>query len=168
MSLTSANFVYKHNIGTIYGYISTAGLQTILLYNEKSTKPYLLHERPNLLLGRLLTTLFDRYFSGIPESFDQVPLDISNGTEFQKRIWNTLRKIPWGHTCTYAELAQKAGLSAKYARAVGLALRTNPIPIIIPCHRVLCADKSLGGFSAGLEWKKKLLQIEHGKIESSY
>lgn len=161
MSLTSANFVYKHNTGTIYGYISSIGLQKILLYQEGSAKPYLLHERPNILLGRLLTALFDRYFSGIPELFDQVPLDISSGTEFQKRIWNALREIPWGNTCTYAELANRAGFSKKYARAIGQALRTNPIPIIIPCHRVLCADHSLGGFSAGLEWKKKLLQIEH-------
>ncbi len=131
-----------------------------MLCNERSPKPYLLHETPNILLGRFLTTLLDRYFSGIPEQFEQVPLDISFGTDFQKQVWTVLRQVPWGQTCTYAELAKLAGLSSKYARAVGQAVGKNPIPIIIPCHRVLSSDRSLGGFSAGLEWKEKLLQIE--------
>lgn len=158
--LTSANFVYRHPMGTVYGYISLKGLQRLTLYTEGSPKPYLLHETPNILLGKLLTILFDRYFSGMPESFEQVSVDISSGTGFQQEIWTTLRKIPWGKTCTYAELARLAGLSDKYARAVGQALKKNPIPIIIPCHRVLNSDLSLGGFSAGLEWKKKLLRLE--------
>ncbi|MGC8738476.1 MAG: methylated-DNA--[protein]-cysteine S-methyltransferase [Candidatus Hydrogenedens sp.] len=161
MLLTSANFVYKQSIGTIYGYITSKGLQKLLLFNEGLSKPYVLHETPNILLGRLLTMLFDRYFSGIPEQFKQVPLDISGGTEFQQKVWTALRKVPWGKTYTYTELANLAGLSPKYARAVGQALHRNPIPIIIPCHRVLNANRSLGGFSSGLEWKKKLLQIEH-------
>ncbi len=158
--LTSANFVFRHSVGTIYGYISSQGLQKLMLYNERAPKPYLLHETPNILLGRLLTTLLDRYFSGIPEQFEQVPLDISCGTHFQKKVWNALQQVPWGRTYTYAELAMLAGLSSKYARAVGKAVGNNPIPIIIPCHRILNSDHSLGGFSAGLEWKKKLLQIE--------
>lgn len=158
--LTSANFIFRHSVGTVYGYISSQGLQKLMLYNEGSPKPYILHETPNILLGRLLTTLLDRYFSGIPEQFEQIPLDISSGTDFQKKVWAILRQVPWGITCTYIELAKLAGLSSKYARAVGQAVGKNPIPIIIPCHRVLNSDHSLGGFSAGLKWKKRLLQIE--------
>ncbi len=159
--LTSANFVYRHKIGTVYGYFSSHGLQKLFLYSDGLPKPYLLHETPNILMGRLLTVLLDRYFSGIPEQFEQIPLDISIGTEFQKKVWAKLRQISWGKTCTYGELAQKMGLSQKYARAIGQALGANPIPIIIPCHRVLRRDHTLGGFSAGVEWKKKLLQIEN-------
>lgn len=158
--LHSANFVYRHHIGTVYGYFSSRGLQQLFLYNEGNPKPYLLHTTSNILLGKLLIVLLDRYFSGIPEQFEQIPLDISGGTMFQQKIWNVLRKIPWGKTCTYGELAVQTGLPKKYARAVGQALRRNPIPIIIPCHRVLGGNNTLGGFSAGIDWKNKLLTIE--------
>ena len=159
--MSAANFVFRHDTGIVYGYISAIGLQRLVLYVSGSPRPYLLHETPNLMLGRLLTLLLDRYFSGIPEQFEQVPLDLTNSTEFQQRIWIALRKVPWGTTCNYAELAELAQFSRKHARAVGQALHKNPIPIIIPCHRVLSFDHSLGGFSAGLDWKRKLLQLEH-------
>lgn len=160
MVLTSANFIFRHSLGVVYGYISSRGLQRLMLYTEGMPKPYLLHETPNLLLGRHLTVLLDRYFSGVPEQFEQIPIDISAGTEFQQKVWNATRQIPWGKTCSYTELAYLAGFSKKHTRAIGQALGMNPIPIIIPCHRVLKADHTLGGFSAGLEWKKKLLHLE--------
>ncbi len=163
--INAANFVFSHSIGTVYGYISSIGLQRLSLYVPGSPKPYLLHETPNLMLGRLLTILLDRYFSGIPEQFEQVPLDLTNSTEFQQRIWTVLRKVRWGTTCSYAELAELAQFSRKHARAVGQALHKNPIPIIIPCHRVLSSNYSLGGFSAGLDWKRKLLQIEQIELK---
>ncbi len=164
MNLTSANFVFQCRFGIIYGYITNAGLRQLLLYQQGKPKPYILHERPNILLGKLLSTRLERYFSGIAEDFSDIPLDLAGATDFQKQIWNALRKVPFGKICTYAELAILAGFTPRHARAVGSAVRLNPIPIIIPCHRVLPSTRKLGNFSAGTEWKKFLLTTEGVKI----
>lgn len=87
------------------------------------------------------------------------PLDLSNGTAFQKKIWALLQKISPGKTETYSEIAASAG-KPKAARAVGSACGANPIPLLIPCHRVVAASGKLGGFSGGLDWKIKLLARE--------
>jgi O-6-methylguanine DNA methyltransferase len=87
------------------------------------------------------------------------PLDLSSGTEFQQRVWRTLRKIPWGRTWSYAQVAQAIG-NPKAVRAVGGACGANPIPVFVPCHRVLAANGGLGGFSGGLNWKRALLKRE--------
>ena len=87
------------------------------------------------------------------------PLDLSSGTTFQQRVWQTLRKIAWGRTWSYAQVAQAIG-NPKAVRAVGGACGANPVPVFIPCHRVLAADGSLGGFSGGLNWKRALLKRE--------
>ncbi len=97
------------------------------------------------------------YFIGNRTIFD-VPLSIE-GTPFQSRVWETLLTIPYGHTYSYKELASKAG-SPKGFRATGQACGANPIPIIIPCHRVLTSDGRLGGYSEGLYIKKWLLTHE--------
>ena len=89
------------------------------------------------------------------------PLDLA-GTEFQKSVWNALRKIPLGKTKSYGEIARAIG-RPKAVRAVGGACGANPIPVLVPCHRVLAANKRLGGFSGGLDWKRKLLTRE--KVE---
>jgi len=86
------------------------------------------------------------------------PLDLA-GTEFQKRVWNVLRKISTGKTKSYGEIAQAIG-KPKAVRAVGGACGANPIPVLVPCHRVLAANKKLGGFSGGLDWKRSLLKRE--------
>jgi len=87
------------------------------------------------------------------------PLDLSAGTEFQQAVWRALAEIPAGQTRTYAQMAGRVGRPAA-ARAVGQACGANPIPLLIPCHRVLAAQGRLGGFSAGLEWKRLLLERE--------
>lgn len=87
------------------------------------------------------------------------PLDLSRGTKFRLRVWDELRRIPRGDTCSYGEIAEELG-KRRAARAVGGACGANPIPVLIPCHRVLAANGSLGGFSGGLEWKRRLLAIE--------
>lgn len=87
------------------------------------------------------------------------PLDLSRGSDFQRAVWQLLLAIPLGHTRTYGELAQDLNKTAG-ARAVGAACGANPIPVIIPCHRVVAAKGRFGGFSGGLEWKRRLLQIE--------
>jgi O-6-methylguanine DNA methyltransferase len=90
------------------------------------------------------------------------PLDLA-GTEFQKSVWNALRKISTGKTKSYGEIARAIGRSTA-VRAVGGACGANPVPVLVPCHRVLAANKKLGGFSGGLDWKRKLLAREGIKI----
>ena len=87
------------------------------------------------------------------------PLDFSSGTAFQQRVWNALRKISRGQTQSYGEIARAIG-NPKAVRAVGGACGANPIPVIVPCHRVLAANRKLGGFSGGLNWKRTLLARE--------
>jgi len=87
------------------------------------------------------------------------PLDLSNGTMFQRKIWNALRKIARGQTKSYGEIARAVG-KPKAVRAVGGACGANPIPVFIPCHRVVAANGKLGGFSGGLDWKRELLTRE--------
>jgi methylated-DNA-[protein]-cysteine S-methyltransferase len=101
------------------------------------------------------------YFAGELKEFN-VPL-APEGTEFQLRVWNSLRTIPYGETISYAQLAQNIG-NPKAVRAVGLANGCNPIPIIIPCHRVIGSDGSLTGFGGGLPNKKKLLALESRQL----
>jgi O-6-methylguanine DNA methyltransferase len=90
---------------------------------------------------------------------DLPPLDLSAGTDFQQRVWQMLRKISFGETWSYSEVAQGIG-KPKAVRAVGGACGANPIPVFVPCHRVLAANHQLGGFSGGLNWKRLLLERE--------
>ena len=87
------------------------------------------------------------------------PLDLSGGTLFQQNVWRALQKISCGKTRSYGEIARQIG-KPKAVRAVGGACGANPIPIFIPCHRVLAANGKPGGFSGGLNWKRKLLARE--------
>jgi len=87
------------------------------------------------------------------------PLDLSSGTAFQQKVWAALREIPSGKTRTYSQVAD-AVRKPLASRAVGSACGANPIPVLVPCHRVLPATGGLGGFSAGLEWKRRLLGVE--------
>ena len=94
------------------------------------------------------------------EAVDRMPpLDLGIGTVFQKKVWESLGKIPRGRTQTYGEIAAGLG-SPGAARAVGAACGANPLPVLIPCHRVLAARGELGGFSGGNEWKRKLMARE--------
>ena len=100
---------------------------------------------------------FRLYFAGKLQKFD-LPLEMV-GTSFQKRVWTALYGIPYGATRSYSQLA--AGIGAPRAvRAVGAANGRNPIPIIVPCHRVIGASGKLVGFGGGLEWKRFLLELE--------
>jgi methylated-DNA-[protein]-cysteine S-methyltransferase len=102
------------------------------------------------------------YFAGQRTSF-HVPL-VLEGTEFQKKVWTALQKIPYGETVSYQELAVAIG-RPKAVRAVGAANGANPIPIIIPCHRVIGNDGSLTGFGGGLPLKKRLLELESRQLK---
>jgi methylated-DNA-[protein]-cysteine S-methyltransferase len=100
----------------------------------------------------------EKYLAGEARDFQAIKLDVQ-GTPFQLKVWRELQKIPWGETVAYQDLAARLG-NFRGSRAVGQALKANPIPIIIPCHRVVRRDGGLGGFSAGLERKQWLLRHE--------
>ncbi len=102
---------------------------------------------------------FKRYFEGRREFFNDISIDISCGSPFEKKVWLALRRIPYGKTISYASIAESIG-HPKAARAVGRAIGRNPVPIVIPCHRVIRSNGSLGGFSGGIDIKKKLLELE--------
>jgi O-6-methylguanine DNA methyltransferase len=87
------------------------------------------------------------------------PLDWTGKTEFQKSVWRQMLKISTGQTKSYGEIASAIG-NPKAVRAVGGACGANPVPVLVPCHRVLAANKKLGGFSGGLDWKRSLLKRE--------
>lgn len=106
----------------------------------------------------VFATPLTRYFAGYPEDFAEVPLDLS-GTDFQLRVWAALRAIPWGQVRTYGGIAQEIH-SPRAMRAVGQANHVNPIPIIVPCHRVVEAGHHLGGYGGGVERKQLLLELE--------
>jgi O-6-methylguanine DNA methyltransferase len=95
---------------------------------------------------------------GMIEQLEQLPVTFDGGPLFHQRVWKRLRRIPWGTALTYAELAREVE-SPRAFRAVGQACGANPLPLLVPCHRVLAQD-GLGGFSSGLAWKERLLDIE--------
>jgi len=103
------------------------------------------------------TTELQEYFTGTRTVFT-IPL-APRGTVFQQLVWHQLRQIPYGATCSYSDIAAAMG-KPQAARAVGSANGKNPLCIIVPCHRVIAADGSLGGYSGGLELKLRLINLE--------
>jgi methylated-DNA-[protein]-cysteine S-methyltransferase len=98
------------------------------------------------------------YLEGKRRDFS-VPVDMTQGTAFQRRVWRAILRIPYGRVRSYQWVAEKVG-GKQYARAVGMALGSNPVPIIVPCHRIIAHDGSLGGFGCGLPMKRRLLRLE--------
>lgn len=98
------------------------------------------------------------YFTGGRRSFD-LPL-ANDGTEFQRKVWGELRRIPFGETASYGEIARRLGYEPVISRAVGAANGANPLPIVVPCHRVVGSDGSLTGYAGGVERKRVLLELE--------
>jgi len=104
----------------------------------------------------------DQYFAGKRKSFD-VAVDLSTLTDFQRRILGATARVAYGDVATYARVAAKAG-NEKASRAAGQALTANPIPIVVPCHRIVATDGTLGGYAGGLEAKRRLLALEGGAV----
>lgn len=125
------------------------------LYLPNSLTPRLA-SHPTPLLERGRDQLLE-YLAGERREFD-LPLT-PQGTPFQQRVWAALRTIPWGQTRSYRDIAQAADCPKGF-RAVGMANHKNPIPIVIPCHRVVGSDGSLTGYAGGLEMKRALLSLE--------
>ncbi|HQY57208.1 MAG: methylated-DNA--[protein]-cysteine S-methyltransferase [Nitrospira sp.] len=98
------------------------------------------------------------YIAGTRREFS-FPIDCSAGTPFQRKVWRAITRIPYGRVRSYQWVAMRVG-GKQYARAVGMALGANPVPIVVPCHRIISHDGSLGGFSCGLPLKRRLLSLE--------
>ncbi len=120
---------------------------TAVEYPETSVSPFLIEAKNQL----------DEYFSGKRKIFS-LPLSLQ-GTNFQIQVWETLQTIPYGETWYYGQLAEAVG-NPKACRAVGMANHRNPLPILIPCHRVIGKNGSLIGYGGGLDLKEKLLALE--------
>jgi len=154
--------------GTAWGYVGVLASDRGLL---RTTLPQRSAEEACRLLGGRadcatwlpgafedLVERFKAYFSGRPTAFPD-ELDLSGATLFQSNVWRITRLVPYGETRSYSWLAGRAG-KPKAARAVGQALAGNPLPVVVPCHRVIAGDGGLGGFSGGLEVKRRLLRLE--------
>jgi methylated-DNA-[protein]-cysteine S-methyltransferase len=148
---------------------SEAGLRRVILPRSTDVKAVSLalenipEAAPSSTFFKDLVRRLQAYYSGREESFPDT-LDFGDATPFQVSIWEACRKIPYGKTHTYTWVAEHAG-KPKAVRAAGQALGRNPLPIIIPCHRVTNTGGGLGGFSAagGLNTKKYLLKLEKNR-----
>lgn len=147
-------YLYKTEIGKITIVEEDNKIINVYFDSEDTPKDINICET-NILkeAGRQL----QEYFSGVRTKFD-LPLN-PKGTDFMKDVWSALEKIPYGETKTYGEIAKIIGRDKAY-RAVGLANNRNPIPIFIPCHRVIGANGKLVGYAGGLDIKKQLLELE--------
>lgn len=150
-----SSFVPWGKVRTVFGDFlaewDSKGVRSLLFPGDFSGAPK--EEAPIL---EVLRRELDGYFLGQRASFT-VPLSLS-GPPFFLRVWEELLKVPYGERITYGELARRVG-RPQAARAVGQALARNPLPILVPCHRVV-GKRGLGGFGPGLPWKKRLLELE--------
>lgn len=156
--MQQSQWCMKSKIGPIYLVASDKGLAGLLW--DQQPIPMLKSldgsEKESKILSLAVQQL-EEYFCGKRKSF-ALPLDVS-GTEFQQRVWKELSKIPYGQTCSYSDIARRIK-NDKAVRAVGTANGRNPVSIIVPCHRVIAADGTLGGYGGGLDKKVKLLELE--------
>lgn len=148
---------FKTPIGLLIIAVDPTGLRYVMFEQNKHEPPGRGDWRSDKNMTREAREQLLQYFSGERKGFD---LKMSLvGTDFQQQTWNSLSCIPYGKTWSYAELAKKVG-SPKAVRAVGTANGRNPIPIILPCHRVIGSNGALTGFGGGLPIKKWLLDHE--------
>ena len=144
---------FKSSLGWFRLEIQDKALSSLEYIGEKP--PYV--EQPKDPLSFNVIKQIEEYLKGERKDFS-LPLS-PKGTEFQKSVWKELRKIPYGQTASYKQIAVKVG-GANKSRAVGMANNKNPILLIIPCHRVIASDGSLSGFALGVDMKRHLLRLE--------
>jgi len=154
-----SNFRYDCPFGGVYGYITSSGVSELWLVSIGARGPSMLREDTSPV-ARDLAAALKRYFEGVRETFEGIPLDLERHTAFRRAVWHAAQRVTWGKTLSYGGLCESMGRSLGTARAVGQALGANPIPLIIPCHRILAGNGRLGGFSCGLDWKVRLLELE--------
>lgn len=144
-------------IGPMYLVASDKGLHGVFWKETKAPFRNKQHQGRAVEILIEAQTQLEQYLDGQRRSFD-LPLDVQ-GTSFQKQVWNELSKIPYGKTYSYSDIAKKIK-NDKAVRAVGTANGRNPLSLIVPCHRVIAADGTLGGYAGGLPIKEKLLRLE--------
>lgn len=152
---------YQSPIGKIRVVADESGIKRVELFEEGWEKfleanPEIIEDREHC--GEAIRQL-DEYFSGKRKDFE-LPLSIE-GTDFRKQVWNALQKIPYGEVRSYADVAEMIG-NPKAVRAVGQANRSNQLPIIIPCHRVIAKSGSLGGYAGSNTPIKRILLEKEG------
>jgi O-6-methylguanine DNA methyltransferase len=150
MNEVTACWTQKTPMGDLYFECTDVGVSKL-----EYTVPKNAHETPP---DPLVSNAIDDYFAGNFSALDAVPIDLTGLSQFRRDVIQSLRLIPPGEVMTYGELATKLGVNS--ARAVGQAVGSNPIPIISPCHRVVAADGTLGGYSGGIDNKRWLLSHE--------
>jgi len=148
-------FHYNTRIGKI-GIEENGTAITKIYFINNDVQEEIIEKNETVLLKEAIREL-NEYLDGKRTSFD-LQLE-PQGTEFQKRVWQALKEIPFGETRSYGEIAKLIG-NEKASRAVGMANNKNPIPIIVPCHRVIGANGKLVGYAGGLDIKEKLLNLE--------
>ena len=147
----------KSPVGTITLVADEEGLRGLWLSGRERS---MAGRRDDKALASVRAQL-DEYFAGERADFD-IPLSM-HGTPFQLTVWDALRKIPYGETASYGEIAANIGQPGA-ARAVGSANGRNPVAIIVPCHRVIASGGKLGGYGGGLDRKQFLLDLERGSV----
>ncbi|MFW5982052.1 MAG: methylated-DNA--[protein]-cysteine S-methyltransferase [Halanaerobiaceae bacterium] len=151
-------FKYPSPMGILNIYFTRRGIYEISFYDgRKKTNDHVKIHTDDLTIYKYIFKELNEYFTGKIRKFE-VPI-ILQGTDFQKKVWTEVMKIPYGEYITYGEIARMIG-SPKAARAVGNASNSNKLPIIIPCHRVITANGELTGYLGGIERKKWLLNHE--------
>ena len=130
----------------------------VRLFTEKEEITKAEFQSPPTLLLQQVNTQLDEYFSGKRTQFT-LPIAYPHGTPFQHSVWNALRDIPYGETRSYENIAVAIG-NPKAVRAIGQANTRNPILLLVPCHRVINKNATIGGFGCGVEVKKQLLKLE--------
>lgn len=153
-----ATIVMDSPVGDLYLAATDEGLTHILFVAQMDRKPHTVPGKGAAArIVRQTRSQLNDYFAGSRREFD-VPLAPA-GTEFQRAAWKALAEVPYGETLSYAELARRMKRPSA-VRAVGAANGANPIPIILPCHRIIGADGTLTGYGGGLEIKRRLLSLE--------
>jgi methylated-DNA-[protein]-cysteine S-methyltransferase len=144
---------FKSPVGILYMVFSGSYL-TAISFKKPAGVPYRSGSAPEEFIKQL-----KGYFEGAKIAFSQ-RIKFLKGTDFERRVWIALKAIPYGETRTYKWLAERIGMP-KATRAVGHALSKNPIPVVLPCHRVIESDGSIGGYSSGIDIKRRLLELEY-------
>lgn len=145
--------VFESPIGNLY--LIFSGSSLVGLSFEKPHGVHFKKGNAPVLVKKELS----EYFEKGREEFTH-GIGFNRGTDFDRKVWLTLKEVPYGETRTYKWLAERIGNPQAY-RAVGQALSRNPIPIILPCHRIIESDGSIGGYSSGIDIKRRLLEIEY-------
>lgn len=144
--------------GGFYLFASARGISRLEFPGYKIKKGEVSPQKTPLELHRAAKALED-YFKGKPADFSSLPFDLETKTDFERKVLRRLLRVKKGETVSYGDLARSSGFPGA-ARAAGSVMRKNPLPVLIPCHRVFAAGNKIGGYAKGLGWKRRLLELE--------